>query len=114
MMSVDMISVGTQLYARTMGAASDRFRQLSLRSARELNVQVACDHNRYSDHEAFEKVGIPSVWFERKRDPRYHTSRDRPEYVSQAHLQTMGRLVIHILMSLTEEDVERLTRETRP
>ena len=113
MMSVDMIGVGNDLYARTVGLANRILVDKSLASAERLGVPLeVLSGGAWSDHDAFELAGVPSVWYHRKEDPDYHTCRDVSANVESVHLRTMGRLVLHILLSLTEESLQEMSKLT--
>jgi hypothetical protein len=114
MISIDMIGVGSNFYARTLGVADPFLRDKTLASSKALGIPMETLVGKpWSDHEAFEKAGIPSVWFHRRRDPAYHTRRDRPKNVQHAHLQTAGMVVIHLLIALREADLEELARRAK-
>jgi len=53
-------------------------------SSKSIYLRYLKDAGRYgwSDHEPFERAGIPVTWLEWQSDPYYHTSRD-----TAAHLQ---------------------------
>jgi Zn-dependent M28 family amino/carboxypeptidase len=86
MVSVDMVGYGTYFYARTMAVGPTTL-QSALRafaSDRAIYLRELKDTGRYgwSDHEPFERAGIPVAWLEWKDDPYYHTTKD-----TAAHLQ---------------------------
>jgi len=53
----------------------------------------------YSDHEPFEKAGIPSVWLEYKDDPWYHTPGDSYDKINPSYIENTGRLLEGFLRS---------------
>ena len=113
MISVDMIGVGSEFYARTLGLADPYLVNKVLKSSRELGIPMRKKvGGPWSDHEPFEKVGIPSVWIHRRPDPNYHTRDDRPEKVRLPHLRDTGLVLLHTLLSLTEEDLNMMAQET--
>jgi len=111
MISIDMIGVGENFYACTLGLADPFLVRKALASAKRLGISMGTwgKGKRWSDHEAFEEAGIPSVWFHRRKDPAYHTARDLPDNIKQQNLQIAGRLVLHMLLSLSSHDLEKLT-----
>lgn len=106
MVSLDLIGVGTLFLARSMGKAPPTLQKQALLSARRLGLPL---HPRgsgpWSDHEAFEEAGIPSVWFQRLWDPDQHTARDRPANVRREHLQSTGKLLLHLLLTLKPQEL---------
>lgn len=115
MISIDMIGVGSRFYVCTLGLASPYLRDKALTSAKMLGIPVGIITGKpWSDHEPFEKAGIPSVWFHRRRDSAYHTRRDQPKNIQLSHLRTAAAaVVIHLLISLDEQDLQQLARQTR-
>jgi hypothetical protein len=98
---VDMVGVGRTLYARTMGIGPmelcNSLTAYASRCGMSLPYLVS---GSYSDHEPFEKAGIPAVWLEYKDDPYYHTPADSIDKIDPGHLQTTGRLLEGFLRSL--------------
>jgi hypothetical protein len=99
--SVDMVGVGSQLYARTMGIGPMGF-------CNEL-MSFASTHGIYlpymqsgssSDHEPFEKAGLPAVWLEYKDDPYYHTPQDSIDKIDPAYIELTGSLLLGFINSL--------------
>jgi hypothetical protein len=110
MISIDMIGVGENFYACTLGRADPFLVKKALASAKQLGISIGIwgKGKPWSDHEAFEEAGIPSVWFHRRKDPAYHTARDLPGNIKRQNLQIAGRLVLHMLLSLSTHDLEKL------
>jgi Zn-dependent M28 family amino/carboxypeptidase len=99
-----MIGVGSDFQLRAMGPGGTSMLDRATASAKALGIK----HRRRlggsgSDHEAFENVGIPSVWLYRAEDLDYHTSRDRYENVSSKWVEAAGRLVLHMVAILAVE-----------
>ncbi len=110
MLSVDMIGVGETLYVRSMNRPDRHLVEKAQQSARRLGIALPLkpDAHGCSDHEPFEELGIPVAWLERLPDPDNHTARDRCENLSRTHLQTTGRLLLHLLASLDHSDLQHL------
>jgi hypothetical protein len=114
MISLDMIGVGSKLVTRTMGIGP---RSLSnLLAARAKSSGFTLSYLRdpsgigYSDHEPFERIGIPVSWMEWRNDPNYHTIRDTANRVSAAKVARAGQLVLDFVLDADEAMLVRLRR----
>ncbi|MBN2027293.1 MAG: M28 family peptidase [Actinobacteria bacterium] len=91
---IDMVGVGEQLYARTMGVGPmdlcNRLMAYSQGAGISLPYMLS---GSYSDHEPFENAGIPAVWLEYKDDPWYHTFEDSYDKINPAFIENTGRLL---------------------
>ncbi len=98
---VDMVGVGSQLYARNMGVGPmDLCNQLmAYAQGAGISLPYMRDYS-YSDHEPFEKAGIPAVWLEYKDDPWYHTWQDSYDKINPAYIEHTGRLLEGFIRSL--------------
>ncbi len=98
---IDMVGVGTQLFARNTGVGPsslcDQLRAYA--SAAGIYLPYLAGGN-LSDHVAFEAEGIPSVWLEYKDDPYYHSPADSYDKIDGAKIDLTGRLVEDYLRSL--------------
>ncbi|MEW6554055.1 MAG: M28 family peptidase [Actinomycetota bacterium] len=91
---VDMVGVGSQLYARTMGIGPMDLCNSLMAYAQGTGVYLPYMQDySYSDHEPFEKAGIPAVWLEYKDDPWYHTPGDSFDKINPAFIEHTGRLL---------------------
>jgi len=105
MIAIDMVGYGSTFNVRTMQLAP----MTTVRSVQSWgrytgqSVPFLKDFGRngWSDHEAFEHVGIPVAWLEWREDPRYHTARDTASHVSVDRVRRTGRLVRGWLLELT-------------
>jgi len=101
MLSVDMASFGTKAYARTMGVGPMSFAKTTIAEGKRLGLPITYwkDPGRtgWSDHEPYEKLGIPSAWLEWLEDPTYHTPRDTAERLSAKVVQQSGDLVLALI-----------------
>ncbi len=98
---VDMVGVGQQLYARTMGIGPmDLCNSLLSYAARTGTHLPYMKSGSYSDHEPFENAGLPAVWLEVKDDPWYHTPRDSYNKIDPAHIGLTGGLIEGFVLSL--------------
>ncbi len=98
---VDMVGVGSQLYARTMGIGPMNFcNQLMAHAANNGRSLPYLRSGSSSDHEAFESAGLPAVWLEYKDDPWYHSPADSFDKIQPAYLENTGTLLLNFLRSL--------------
>ncbi|MBC7247369.1 MAG: M28 family peptidase [Actinobacteria bacterium] len=98
---VDMVGVGSQLYARTMGIGPMDLCNSLLSYAARTGIRLPyLKSGSYSDHEPFETAGLPAVWLEVKDDPWYHTPRDSYDKIDAGHVGLTGRLIQGFVLSL--------------
>ena len=114
MISMDMIGVGSRLVTRTMGIGPKTLSNVL--SARAKSSGFTLPYLRdpskigYSDHEPFERIGIPVSWLEWRNDPNYHTVRDTANRVSAAKVARAGKLVLGFVLTADEATLARLRR----
>ena len=112
MVSVDMVGYGSTFNVRSMGTGP----QAAVKSLRTRASFTATalpylrDPGRYgwSDHEAFERVGIPAAWLEWRNDPVYHTTRDTASHVQPSRVRESGRLLRGWLLAMTSTQLDAL------
>jgi len=98
---VDMVGVGSQLYARTMGIGPMDLCNALLSHAARMGIRLPyLKSGSYSDHEPFETAGLPAVWLEVKDDPWYHTPQDSYDKIDAGHVGLTGRLIQGFVLSL--------------
>ena len=98
---VDMVGVGWQLYARTMGIGPMDLCNQLMAYAQGSGISLPYMlSGSYSDHEPFENAGIPAVWLEYKDDPWYHTPQDSYDKINPAYIENTGRLLEGFIRSL--------------
>jgi Peptidase family M28 len=98
---VDMVGVGSQLYARTMGIGPMDLCNNIMAYAQGAGVYLPyMVSGSYSDHEPFESAGIPAVWLEYKDDPWYHTPGDSYDKINPVYIDDTGRLLEGFIRSL--------------
>jgi hypothetical protein len=91
---IDMVGVGWQLYARTMGIGPMWLCNELMAYAAGVGISLPyMKSGSYSDHEPFELAGIPAVWLEYKDDPWYHTVQDSYDKIVPAFVDNTGRLL---------------------
>lgn len=99
MVSVDMLGAGGLLCASRVGFGSDRARQQVQAAGDACGLRVETDTGKaWSDHEAFELAGIPSVWLSRcQPSDHWHTADDVPSRVKPECLAQAGKLLLEFL-----------------
>lgn len=112
MVSVDMVGYGDTFNVRSLGAgAKTVVYSLQGRAAYTgLELPYLRDPGRYgwSDHEGFERAGIPAAWLEWREDPVYHTVLDTASHVDAARVESTGRLVRGWLLSMSPAQLDSL------
>ncbi len=102
---VDMVGVGTQLYARTMGIGPMDLCNRLLAYAENAGFSLPyLVSGSYSDHEPFEMAGMAAVWLEYKDDPWYHTPADSLDKIDPAYIENTGRLLEGFMRSRLVRD----------
>jgi Zn-dependent M28 family amino/carboxypeptidase len=113
MLSVDMIGYGPDFHTRTMRRAPMTLNDMLLEHAGTLGIGITFkpDTSRtgLSDHEAYEKAGIPAVAVAWREDPVYHSAADVSTHLQQDRIEKTGRLVLSFVRSLDAEGLNRLT-----
>jgi len=103
MICIDMVGVGPRMYARSLGVGDQFLVQAVLRQAKRAGVAASSLRDPgWSDHEPFEKAGIPSVWIERRPSPGYHTSHDTADRLKTPYLTQTGLLVLNTILGLDQ------------
>ena len=114
MISLDMIGVGSKLVTRTMGIGPKSLSNLLAARAKSSGFTLSYlrDPSKigYSDHEPFERIGIPVSWLEWRNDPNYHTTRDTANRVSAAKVARAGQLVLDFVLDADETMLARLRK----
>ncbi len=77
MVSADMIGVGDRLLGVTYMEGADDAARLLAQSAEQAGVPIdVISRGDISDHEAFARAGVPSVFMWRPDNPAWHTAED--------------------------------------
>ncbi len=105
MISLDMVGYGNGLFARYMGIGPMKLVYMIHEFGNSNGFPLSTKQGgNLSDHEPFEKAGIPSVWLEYmingSYDPFVHRAEDTWEHVSPKNLQFTGELVQRFIESL--------------
>lgn len=106
MVSLDMIGYGTTFVVRNMGLGSQALSTHLIRQANSLGIGASYLRDKSpvgnSDHEAFEKAGIPAAWIEWRDDPVYHTAKDVSGHVRPGLAASAGQLTLDFVMQANE------------
>jgi len=109
MVSVDMVGYGTLYHARTMlvGPQSMSDLVLSVAGREGIKISYLKDPGTYgwSDHEPFERSGIPAVWLEWRDDPVYHTTADVASHLDKRRIKTTGDHLAGLILGLESAEM---------
>lgn len=112
MISIDMIGTGSTMVSRTMGIGPRTLSNLLVRRAKAAGVQLSYLRDPsvagWSDHEPFERLGIPVSWIEWRNDPNYHTARDTADRVIKSRLKRAGQLALDFVLDADEATLKGL------
>ncbi|HZD61123.1 MAG TPA: M28 family peptidase, partial [Anaerolineae bacterium] len=99
MVNIDMVGVGSKLYARSLKAEPGPIANNLLKLADDLNIKLSYKQaGDIADFEAFEHSGIDSAWLEWREDPNYHSPKDTHDKISRSDLISAGVLLQEFLL----------------
>lgn len=112
MISIDMVGYGSTFNVRNMGPGS-RSVVFALQGragflGRQLDYLRDTGTYGWSDHEPFERVGIPAAWLEWRDDPVYHTAADTAAHVRAEPVRSTGALLRGWLLAMTPAQLDAL------
>ena len=87
--NLDMVGVGSRLYARGIEAAPNR-------SARRFRLPYLRDPG-HSDHAELTRAGLPTVWLQWREDACWHSPCDRADRVDPRKLEATARHVLRAI-----------------
>lgn len=100
MVSLDMVGYGTVLHVDNQGWASNRRRDEIGVIARNLGLPTRVGRSKpQSDHEAFERQGVPVAYVHWERDPAYHRSADTPAHLQPERLRQTAELMVRFALN---------------
>lgn len=109
MVSVDMVGYGTDYHARTMLLGPQSMSTLAMTAAAREGIEITFlkDTGVYgwSDHEPFERSGIPAVWLEWREDPLYHTRGDKAVHLNKGSIKTTGDHLAGLIVGMTPAEM---------
>lgn len=112
MISVDVVAWGPRLYSRTMGIGPKTMSDYLLERADDLDIKMSYLQDPgptgWSDHEPYEKAGIPAAWIERLQDPQYHKAGDTTAHLQSSALAESARLVLSAVRHMDSSVIDRI------
>ena len=100
MVSLDMVGFGTALRVDNQGWAPDHRRDEIGAIARNLGLPVRVGRSKpQSDHEAFERQGVPAAYLHWERDPAYHRPADTPAHLQPERLHRTAELMVRFVLN---------------
>jgi aminopeptidase YwaD len=103
MLNLDMVGVGQQARFSGSGELVDFARD----AADALGItgyRASQSAGASSDHESFQRAGVPILFLHRSDDPNYHSPRDRAEFVDPAYLAEAGQVAVRVVERLGAEE----------
>jgi hypothetical protein len=112
MVSIDMIGYGPDFRVRTMGVGTRAVADGLIATARRVKAPLSYlrdpGSSGWSDHEPFERAGLPAAWLEWRDDPNAHTPRDTYGRLHAEKVRVTGVLTREWLSSLSADALRRL------
>jgi Zn-dependent M28 family amino/carboxypeptidase len=99
MVNLDMEGVGDRLQL-AWDRGSDELVRSAARIAERLGIRVTMQRSPGSDHQSFERVGVPVVFLFRPDDLYYDTPKDTVDRVEPRLLEVSARLATAIVLDL--------------
>ncbi len=97
---LDMVGVGSVLYARNMQLGPMTLCNALLAYAQSIGFYLPYKKSgNQSDHGPFEQAGLPAVWMEVLTDPYWHTPQDSIDKINSSYLQNTGNLLLGFIYS---------------
>lgn len=110
MLSIDMVGRGDRFLVRNMRRGpqdvADDLLDLARRQGAGLSFERDPGKSGWSDHEAYERLGIPVAWLEWQSDSMYHTAGDVASRLQKRPIAATGRLVLDFLRGLDDRALE--------
>lgn len=104
MVSIDVVGFGESFRARALGKGSTWTCDHLIKNAQKLGVKMIYETApEWSDHEPFEKAGIPSAWLFCSKDPTYHTAQDVVGHLNPENIEFVGNLLIAAILDMNSE-----------
>ena len=99
MVNLDMEGVGDRLQL-AWDRGSDGLVRSAARIAERLGIRVTMQRSAGSDHQSFERAGVPVVFLFRPDDPYYDTPKDTVDRVEPRLLEVSARLATAIILDV--------------
>jgi hypothetical protein len=104
MISVDVIGYGNKFHVRTMGVGPRTMSDYLLAEADRLDVKLTYlkdpGPTGWSDHEPYEKAGIPAAWLERLQDPAYHKAGDVTSHLQKEKVREAAQFTLDVVYDM--------------
>lgn len=91
MINMDMVGVGDRLLIGNSGG-NERVVDAAMEAARRLGIQVTRQRMGASDHQPFERAGVPAVFLHWTPDQNYHSPGDTADRVLPENLEAAIRI----------------------
>ncbi len=112
MVSVDMVGYGPDFHVRSLGTGPwscvTSLQAWGAYTAHRPSYLKDLGRYGWSDHEAFERAGIPAAWIQWRDDPVYHTAADVASHVQSSRVRVTGRLLRGWVLALDQADLDAL------
>lgn len=110
--SVDMVGRGSTFLVRSMGEGPATLTSLMLKDAASYRMPLKYRRDPgetgWSDHEAYELLGMPVAWLEWPEDPSYHTAGDVASRLQRRPVRLTGELVTRFVYRLDDSRIAAL------
>ncbi|GAB4281168.1 MAG: hypothetical protein Kow0067_00350 [Coriobacteriia bacterium] len=112
MVSVDMVGYGPDFHVRSLGTGPwscvTSLQAWGAYTAHRPSYLKDLGRYGWSDHEAFERAGIPATWIQWRDDPVYHTAADVASHVQSSRVRVTGRLLRGWILALDQADLDAM------
>lgn len=112
MISIDVVGYGRNLYTRTMDIGPLTLSDFLIERGSRLGIKVRYLKDPgvtgWSDHEPYEKAGVPAVWLERLQDPQYHKAGDTAAHLQSSDVRQAGLLLVDAIRNMGPADIATL------
>jgi hypothetical protein len=112
MISVDVIGYGAKFHVRTMGVGPRSMSDFLLAEADRLDVPLTYlkdpGPTGWSDHEPYEKAGIPAAWLERLQDPAYHKMSDTTAHLQREKVRESAQFTLDVVYDMGAGEIAML------
>ncbi|MBM3451049.1 MAG: M20/M25/M40 family metallo-hydrolase [Armatimonadetes bacterium] len=98
MINADMVGVGDRFLLGNSGGDLRLF-DFATERARAIGLSFSTTRTGASDHEAFERIGIPAVFLHWSPDPAYHTPQDIADRVLADRLDAAIQVIVQVARS---------------
>lgn len=109
MITIDMVGAGSIFSIGSLEYAPKVLAERMIAFVQKSGIQTEYFKSaELSDHEPFEKVGIPSAWVEWKPYSHTHSSEDSLDKINPSKMETAGRAILDFLRDLDSQGLRSL------